>query len=176
MFLFIGKDLQVREVYWQQIIACRFSTHLMPSMTLGPGTWGGSIISENVTAEHMMNVKTLAFESRPLNTGSSVASFESSSTKTSGDSFVERIEERLRARAGNPDVDPFNIIKKDPDKVRSFLNAVKIEKIEAISKEFEKLKPALKNISSDQTRNVQKRICDSISFINNERRFTNLCK
>jgi hypothetical protein len=36
-------------------------------MTLGPGTFGGSIISENVSAKHMFNVKRLAFETRPIN-------------------------------------------------------------------------------------------------------------
>ncbi|MEW6653898.1 MAG: aldehyde dehydrogenase family protein, partial [Bacteroidota bacterium] len=47
--------------------AVGYSTDLMPSMTLGPGTWGGSIISENVSAMHLMNVKTLAFETRIIN-------------------------------------------------------------------------------------------------------------
>ncbi|MHB9041355.1 MAG: aldehyde dehydrogenase family protein, partial [Melioribacteraceae bacterium] len=35
--------------------AVGYTTGLMPSLTLGPGTWGGSIISENVTAKHLMN-------------------------------------------------------------------------------------------------------------------------
>ena len=37
--------------------AVGYATALDPSMTLGPGTWGGSIISENVTAKHLMNVR-----------------------------------------------------------------------------------------------------------------------
>ena len=40
---------------------------LEPSMTLGPGTWGGSIISDNVSAKHLMNFKRLAYETKPLN-------------------------------------------------------------------------------------------------------------
>jgi len=36
-------------------------------MTLGPGTWGGSIISDNVSAKHLMNFKRLAYETKPLN-------------------------------------------------------------------------------------------------------------
>jgi acetaldehyde dehydrogenase (acetylating) len=36
-------------------------------MTLGPGTWGGSIVSDNVTARHLMNIKRLAFEIKPVN-------------------------------------------------------------------------------------------------------------
>lgn len=74
-------------------------------MTLGVGTWGGSIISENVTAKHLMNIKTLAFETNPINKGNSINSFGSSkvgNSYTSSGNFINEIEERLRARAGNP--------------------------------------------------------------------------
>jgi acetaldehyde dehydrogenase (acetylating) len=47
--------------------AVGYTNGLDPSMTLGPGTWGGSIVSDNVTARHLMNYKRLAFETRPLN-------------------------------------------------------------------------------------------------------------
>ena len=47
--------------------AVGYTNELLPSMTLGPGTFGGSIISENVSAKHMINVKRLAFETRPIN-------------------------------------------------------------------------------------------------------------
>ena len=40
---------------------------LDPSLTLGPGTWGGSIVSDNVTARHLMNIKRVAFETNPIN-------------------------------------------------------------------------------------------------------------
>ena len=39
----------------------------MPSLTLGPGTWGGSIVSENVSARHLINIKRLTFETHPIN-------------------------------------------------------------------------------------------------------------
>ena len=85
--------------------AVGYTTALNPSMTLGVGTWGGSIISENVTAKHLMNIKTLAFETNPINKGNSVNSLSGSQVgpKFSGEgSFIEQIEDRLRARAGNP--------------------------------------------------------------------------
>ena len=47
--------------------AVGYTNELSPSMTLGPGTFGGSIISDNVSAKHMFNVKRLAFETRPIN-------------------------------------------------------------------------------------------------------------
>ncbi|MDU6874343.1 MAG: acetaldehyde dehydrogenase (acetylating) [Clostridium sp.] len=37
------------------------STGLMPSFTLGCGTWGGSSVSENVTPRHLINVKRVAY-------------------------------------------------------------------------------------------------------------------
>ncbi len=47
--------------------AVGYTNELLPSLTLGPGTFGGSIISENVSAKHLINVKRLAFETRPVN-------------------------------------------------------------------------------------------------------------
>ncbi len=89
--------------------AVGFTTALAPSLTLGVGTWGGSIISENVTAKHLMNIKTLAFEVTPVNKGASVNSLGNSQVGSSfsGEgSFIKEIEDRLRARAGNPVVKP----------------------------------------------------------------------
>lgn len=37
------------------------STGLMPSFTLGCGTWGGSSTSENVTPMHLVNIKRVAY-------------------------------------------------------------------------------------------------------------------
>ena len=82
--------------------AVGYTTALAPSMTLGPGTWGGSIISENVTAKHLINVKSLAFETTPINEGKSVSQFDAVKTRGTGDAFMKEIEERLKARAGNP--------------------------------------------------------------------------
>lgn len=83
--------------------AVGYTTALTPSMTLGPGTWGGSIVSENVSAKHLMNVKSLAFEVNTINGGEAVNSYGQTKKETEG-SFLQEIEERLRARAGNPPV------------------------------------------------------------------------
>ena len=42
-----------------------FSTGLEPSFMLGTGTGSGSIVSDNVTALHLINIKRVAYESRP---------------------------------------------------------------------------------------------------------------
>ena len=93
------------------------TTSLFPAMTLGPGTIGGSITSDNITPLHLVNIKRVAFETAPLNSeaGDALASSASaSSTRTSppanstGHSaprdatWMDEIEERLLARAGNP--------------------------------------------------------------------------
>ncbi|HMY36187.1 MAG TPA: acetaldehyde dehydrogenase, partial [bacterium] len=46
--------------------AVGYTTGLAPSMTLGPGTLGGSITTDNIMPYHLMNVKRLAFEIRPF--------------------------------------------------------------------------------------------------------------
>ncbi len=46
--------------------AVGFTTGLAPSMTLGPGTLGGSITTDNIMPTHLINIKRLAFETRPF--------------------------------------------------------------------------------------------------------------
>jgi acetaldehyde dehydrogenase (acetylating) len=81
--------------------AVGYTTALDPSMTLGPGTWGGSIISDNVTAKHLLNIKSLAFETNPVNEGKCVDKFDVQRYRGKNDWFIKEIEERLRERAGN---------------------------------------------------------------------------
>ncbi len=47
--------------------AIGLTTGLEPAMTLGPGTWGGSSTSDNVTPMHLINIKRLAYEINPIN-------------------------------------------------------------------------------------------------------------
>jgi acyl-CoA reductase-like NAD-dependent aldehyde dehydrogenase len=42
-----------------------FSADVDPSFMLGTGTYSGSIVSDNVTALHLINIKRVAYESRP---------------------------------------------------------------------------------------------------------------
>jgi len=42
------------------------STGLDPSMTLGCGGYGGNITSDNITPRHLLNIKRLAYETRPV--------------------------------------------------------------------------------------------------------------
>ena len=45
--------------------ATGMTTGVMPSMTLGPGGYGGAITGDNITVHHMYNVKRLAYELNP---------------------------------------------------------------------------------------------------------------
>jgi acetaldehyde dehydrogenase (acetylating) len=42
-----------------------YSAALDPSFMLGTGTWGGSVVSDNVTPLHLINIKRVAAERRP---------------------------------------------------------------------------------------------------------------
>lgn len=46
--------------------AIGFSTALAPSMTLGCGSWGGNVTSDNISPLHLMDLKRVAFETRPV--------------------------------------------------------------------------------------------------------------
>lgn len=43
------------------------STAISPSFTLGCGTWGGSATSDNVTPEHLINIKRVAYGIKDVN-------------------------------------------------------------------------------------------------------------
>lgn len=47
---------------WGTMGAVGATTGLMPSMTLAPGGIGGSVVSDNITVTHLLNVKRLAYE------------------------------------------------------------------------------------------------------------------
>lgn len=46
--------------------AIGYSTGLLPSLTLGCGTWGGSSISENLGPQHLINIKRLTYGIKPV--------------------------------------------------------------------------------------------------------------
>ncbi len=96
------------------------TTPLFPAMTLGPGTIGGSITSDNISPMHLLNVKRVAFETAPMNPAGAEAAPASrarattqqrpagapvptTASRSNGGNgrWMDEIEARLRARAGN---------------------------------------------------------------------------
>ena len=72
-------------------------------MTLGPGTVGGSITSDNISPLHLINIKRVAFETNPVSAGH-VGTDVADKPRTTGvvpTKWITEIENRLRARAGN---------------------------------------------------------------------------
>ena len=61
--------------------AIGYTTGLAPALTLGPGTWGGSVTAENITPMHLLNIKRLAYETNPLNGDDKDSTSNNSSAK-----------------------------------------------------------------------------------------------
>ncbi|MBT8399544.1 MAG: aldehyde dehydrogenase family protein [Rhodothermia bacterium] len=97
-----------------------YTNRLFPSMTLGPGTIGGSITSDNISPLHLVNVKRVAFETDPINAADSSVQRQSAeqvkptTSKNGQRSWMDEIENRLRQRAGNPRSTPSSSKKKAP--------------------------------------------------------------
>jgi len=64
--------------------AIGFSTALPPSMTLGCGSWGGNVTSDNVSPLHLMDIKRVAFETRPVKSKRPAASVSTTVTPATG--------------------------------------------------------------------------------------------
>lgn len=65
--------------------AIGFSTDLTPSMTLGCGSWGGNVTSDNVSPLHLLDIKRVAFETKPVGNRQSAGSSRQSATSTTND-------------------------------------------------------------------------------------------
>ncbi len=76
--------------------AIGFSTDLAPSMTLGCGSWGGNVTSDNVSPIHLMDIKRVAFETKPVGQPSAVSRqpFKADNRRTadSGQRTIKREE------------------------------------------------------------------------------------
>jgi acetaldehyde dehydrogenase (acetylating) len=105
-----GMHTQSREAairYGQQMPASRvvinsptthgaigFSTDLSPSMTLGCGSWGGNVTSDNVSPIHLMDIKRVAFETKPVS-----VKVPGSKSQVSSPIKVESRESRVESKA-----------------------------------------------------------------------------
>ena len=60
--------------------AIGFSTGLPPSMTLGCGSWGGNVTSDNVSPLHLMDIKRVAWETKPVKSARPAVSVSTAAT------------------------------------------------------------------------------------------------
>ncbi len=82
--------------------AIGFSTALSPSMTLGCGSWGGNVTSDNVSPLHLMDIKRVAFETRPVASKHPAVSAQPSATMQQP--AAARTTASATASAGTPKV------------------------------------------------------------------------
>ena len=84
----------------------------------------------------------MAFETRPVNSGTSVNSFDlqgdfgSYTKQQNPGNFTKIIEERLRARAGNPSINPLDESSKPKSTITNFGSGITENEIQKIIKEF----------------------------------------
>ncbi len=89
--------------------AIGLSTDLSPSMTLGCGSWGGNVTSDNVSPIHLMDIKRVAFETKPVGSPSSVVlsplSFVNNPQPVRREDIASIVDSFLRKKlAENPQV------------------------------------------------------------------------
>lgn len=127
--------------------AVGYTTALAPSMTLGPGTIGGSITTDNITPLHLLNVKRVAFETNPVHDANGNLIAEGATAEepkpiapSAPKSFAEIIEERIRLKAGNPPVAPVGKPKDSPSHSvkSSVIGKLSDEAISELVKRFKK--------------------------------------
>ncbi|WP_174727162.1 acetaldehyde dehydrogenase (acetylating) [Mesobacillus harenae] len=74
------------------------TTGLMPSLTLGCGSYGGNITSDNVTARHLINIKRMAYGIKEVSIPKPSASFAASAPAAEakgGTNDVEKIVDQV---------------------------------------------------------------------------------
>ena len=85
--------------------AVGLTTHLFPSMTLGCGSWGNNITSDNVGPQHLLNIKRLARETReyvPEPAAAASSPWPPSDGRTDQPTAIVRGDEAGRAAPSRP--------------------------------------------------------------------------
>jgi acetaldehyde dehydrogenase (acetylating) len=111
--------------------AIGLSTDLSPSMTLGCGSWGGNVTSDNVSPIHLMDIKRVAFETKPIGSPSSVvrspSSFVNNPSPVKREDIASIVDGFLRKKLGeSPQVIESTQVAETP---RAIIHEVKTEEI-----------------------------------------------
>ncbi|OXS76693.1 acetaldehyde dehydrogenase (acetylating) [Domibacillus enclensis] len=77
------------------------TTGLLPSMTLGCGTFGGNITSDNVSAKHLLNIKRMAYGIKEVHLPKQAADASKPADETD-----EIVKEVLKSVNGKANIDP----------------------------------------------------------------------
>ncbi len=127
--------------------AIGLTTGLEPALTLGCGTWGGSITADNVTPLHLINIKRLAYEINPLHESEKPEKGDHPSVGGPSDKKQRwRYDEKYHYRPA-PEPQPQSEVRADAPATAAPLPGAEVkygssgiteEQIEAIIKEFAK--------------------------------------
>lgn len=98
--------------------AIGFSTALAPSMTLGCGSWGGNVTSDNISPLHLMDIKRVAFEVRPVTSTEPVQASAIAPPQLSASSAAKALPQIDRAAIAEL-VDKFLSARPSPPAVQS---------------------------------------------------------
>ncbi len=80
--------------------AVGLTTELFPSMTLGCGSWGNNITSDNIGPQHLINVKRLAYGKRPFRTAATATAQVSAPESAARNLDAAPLGDDLEARVG----------------------------------------------------------------------------
>ncbi|MEH7085634.1 aldehyde dehydrogenase family protein [Neobacillus drentensis] len=81
------------------------TTELMPSLTLGCGSFGGNITSDNLTARHLINIKRMAYGTKEVNVPK--PSSKSASPQWGASNHVDEIVNQVLSNVnGSDQLDP----------------------------------------------------------------------
>ncbi|MEK3955502.1 MULTISPECIES: aldehyde dehydrogenase family protein [unclassified Psychrobacillus] len=80
------------------------TTGLMPSMTLGCGTFGGNITSDNVSAKHLLNIKRMAYGIKEVNL--TLPKITVNIASNNSDNVTDQVVESVLRSMASSNVDP----------------------------------------------------------------------
>jgi len=110
------------------------TTGLDPSMTLGCGGWGGNITSDNISPKHLLNIKRLAWETKPVNRASSPsgsglpkAPAKAEPAGISAAQLSSRIDAFLAGRGIKPASGPAEVRSPDPQLAAEFVSEADVK-------------------------------------------------
>jgi acetaldehyde dehydrogenase (acetylating) len=76
------------------------TTGLIPSLTLGCGSYGGNITSDNVSARHLINIKRMAYGIKEVSIPKPSSSFVAIKKEDNGNQNVEQIVDQVLSQLG----------------------------------------------------------------------------
>jgi acetaldehyde dehydrogenase (acetylating) len=95
------------------------TTGLDPAMTLGCGGYGGNITSDNIGPRHLLNIKRLAYEVRPVGARQEQRAALRPSNGINPDVLTRRIDQFLSARGYKDAPNPVGRVLSEPPQLRT---------------------------------------------------------